>query len=101
MILNPVVYGSNARPEVASCEINNETKFASKEFFFMNERFEISSVQVNGFEVKNIQVPIGTLFVYNFDILVVSIDFSGNVEQLETSSGIYKVLGDFQIRIWQ
>ena len=101
MILNPVVYGSNARPEVASCEINNETRFASKEFFFMNERFEISSVQVNGVEVKNIQVPIGTLFVYNFGMSMVSIDFSGNVEQLETGSGIYKVLGDFQIRIWQ
>ena len=101
MIVNPVVYGGNAGPELASCEINNETKFASKEFFFMNERFQISSVQANGFEVKNIQVPIGTLFVYNFDRIVVSTDFSGNVEQLETDSGIYKVLGDFQIRIWQ
>ena len=101
MILNPVVYGSNAGPELASCEINNETKFASKEFFFMNERFEISSVQVDGLEVKNIQVPIGTLFVYNSIMSVVSNDFSGNVEALETGSGIYKVLGDFQIRIWQ
>lgn len=101
MIANPVVYGSNAGPELANCEINNETKFASKEFFFMNERFEISSVQVNGFEVKNIQVPIGTLFVYNAELLAVSNDFSGNVEQLETNSGMYKVLGDFQIRVWQ
>ena len=101
MIVNPMVYGSNARPEVASCEINNETRFASKEFFFMNERFEISSVQVNGFEVKNIQVPIGTLFVYDSIVSSTSTDFSGNVEQLETNSGIYKVLGDFQIRIWQ
>ena len=101
MIVNPVVYGSNAEPELANCEINNETRFASKEFFFMNERFEISSVQVNGFEVKNIQVPIGTLFVYDSIASAISNDFSGNVEQLEAGSGIYKVLGDFQIRIWQ
>lgn len=100
MILNPAVYGSNARPEVASCEINNETRFVSPEFFFMNERFEISNVQVNGFEVKNIQVPIGTLFVYNSIASAISDDFSGNVEQLEVGGGIYKVLGDFQIRIW-
>ena len=101
MILNPVVYGSNARPEVASCEINNETKFASQEFSFMNEGFEVSSVQVAGNETRNIQVPIGTLFVYDSIASVISNDFSGNVEQLEAGSGIYKVLGDFQIRIWQ
>lgn len=101
MIVNPVVYGSKAGPELASCEMNNETRFTSQEFFFMNERFEISSVQVDGFEVKNIQVPIGTLFVYKSIMSAISNDFSGNVEQLEANSGIYKVLGDFQIRIWQ
>lgn len=101
MILNPVVYGSKAGPEVASCEMNNETLFASPEFFFMNEGFEISSVQAKGYEVKNIQVPIGTLFVYNSIASAISINFSGNVEELEPGSGIYKVFGDFQIRIWQ
>lgn len=101
MILNPVAYGSNAGPELASYEINNETKFASQEFFFMNEGFEVSSVQVAGNETRNIQVPIGTLFVYDSIASMISNDFSGNVEQLEAGSGIYKVLGDFQIRIWQ
>ena len=67
----------------------------------MNERFEVNNVQLTGYETINIQVPIGTLFVYNSIASVASSDFSGNVEQLETGSGIYKVLGDFQIRIWQ
>ena len=101
MILNPVVLGSSTKPNLASCEINNETKFASQEFFFMNEGFEVNSVQVTGYETRNIQVPIGTLFVYDSFASVTSTDFSGNVEQLEAGSGIYKVLGDFQIRIWQ
>lgn len=101
MIVNPVVLGSSTKPKLAVCEINNETKFASEEFFFMNEGFEVSSVQVTGHETRNIQVPIGTLFVYDSFASVVSNDFSGSVEQLRTGSGIYKVLGDFQIRIWQ
>lgn len=101
MIVNPVVLGSSTKPNLASCEINNETIFVSPEFFFMNERFEVSNVQVTGYETRNIQVPIGTLFVYNSIASAISNDFSGNVEQLETGSGIYKVLGDFQIRIWQ
>ena len=101
MILNPVVLGSSTKPNLASCEINNETKFASQEFFFMNEGFGVSSVQVAGNETRNIQVPIGTLFVYDSIASAISNDFSGNVEQLEAGSGIYKVLGDFQIRIWQ
>ena len=101
MIVNPVVLGSSTKPNLASCEINNETRFASQEFFFMNERFEVSSVQVTGYETRNIQVPIGTLFVYDSMMDLISNDFSGNVEELETGSGIYKVLGDFQIRIWQ
>ena len=101
MILNPVVYGSNAGPELASCEINNETGFVSQEFFFMNEGFEVNNVQVTGYETRNIQVPIGTLFVYDSISSAISSDFSGNVEQLEPGSGIYKVHGDFQIRIWK
>lgn len=101
MIVNPVVYESNARPEVASCEINNETKLASQEFFFMTEGFEVSSVQVAGNEKRNIQLPIGTLFVYDSIASVIPCVFSGNVEQLGSGVGIYKVLGDFQIRIWQ
>ena len=67
----------------------------------MNEGFEVNNVQVTGYETINIQVPIGTLFVYNSITSVAPSDFSGNVEQLVTGSGIYKVLGDFQIRIWQ
>ena len=101
MILNPVVLGSSTKPNLASCEINNETRFVSQEFFFMNEGFEVNNVQVIGYETRNIQVPIGTLFVYNSIVSATSTDFSGNVEQLETGSGIYKVHGDFQIRIWQ
>ncbi len=101
MILNPVVLGSSTKPNLASCEINNETRFVSQEFFFMNEGFEVNNVQVIGYETRNIQVPIGTLFVYNSISSAIQSDFSGNVEQLEPGSGIYKVLGDFQIRIWQ
>ena len=101
MIVNPVVLGSSTKPNLASCEINNETGFVSQGFFFMNEGFEVNNVQVTGYETRNIQVPIGTLFVYDSISSAISSDFSGNVEQLEPGSGIYKVFGDFQIRIWQ
>lgn len=101
MIVNPVVLGSSTKPNLASCEINNETRFVSPAFFFMNEGFEVNNVQVAGYGTTNIQVPIGTLFVYNSISSAILSDFSGNVEQLEPGSGIYKVHGDFQIRIWQ
>lgn len=101
MIVNPVVLGSSTKPNLASCEINNETRFVSPEFFFMNEGFEVNNVQVVGYETRNIQVPIGTLFVYNSIVSAISTYFSGNVEQLETGSGIYEVRGDFQIHISQ
>lgn len=101
MIVNPVVLGSSTKPNLASCEINNETRFVSPEFFFMNEGFEVNNVQVVGYETRNIQVPIGTLFVYNSIVSAISTYLSGNVEELETGSGIYEVHGDFQIHISQ
>lgn len=65
----------------------------------MNENFEIENVSVLGYENKKVQVPIGTLFCYSAVSSAITNEFNGNVERFE--DGVYKVTGDFSIRVWQ
>ena len=65
----------------------------------MNKNFEIENVSVLGYENKEVQIPIGTLFCYSAIVGMRNYEFNGNVEYLE--NGVYKVTGNFSIRVWQ
>lgn len=98
MIFNPIVV-ANASMEMANCSMTNETRFTSDTFYFLNDKFQVESVSVSGYGSRNISVPVGTLFCYYYMPGAISTEFSGNVQNL--NNGIYKVTGDFLIRIYQ
>lgn len=97
MIVNPVVSGGSV--ELAICSLSNETKFASETFYFVGPDFEVESVSVAGYESKSIEVPVETIFCYSSSVGAISIDLSGGAVWLE--DGIFKITGDFSIRIFQ
>lgn len=98
MINNPTIV-STGGGQLANCSLSNETRFESTTFYYMNKNFEIENVSVLGYENKEVQIPIGTLFCYSVTAGKINYEFNGNVEYFE--NGVYKVTGNFSIRVWQ
>ena len=86
-------------PNLVTCTLSSETRFGYGTFYFVNSSFEVESISVTGYESKNVETPVGTIFCHYYERdSMFSTDFSGGAQKL--ADGIYEVTGDFSVRIW-